>query len=264
MNEILIKDRQEGKLERVASGSEGTIFKYNDMLYKRFDNVRPTIKANKIEKVTKLQNLNIDFLVNVDSIVLDQKMNPKGYTMEKINYTQNMYTCLTDEHMSLNTKVLYLKQLQEKIKNLHNKGVTLGDLNMSNFLFDNRTDNLKFIDIDNYAIDGLKSDIKPDVLEPYYDKKINDGNEENFDKFSFAIMAIRLLTPQERNRFEWEMLKVKNGLTKDYLKETLIPALKVDPIVKEYLYHIISNDKQKEYFNDLDKLKSKESFLKVK
>ena len=264
MKEILMKDKEEKKLVKVAAGSEGIIYEYNDEIYKRFYDVEPRIIANKTKKIEKIDNLNIDFLVKANNIVLDKRMNPKGYTMEKINYDHTMYWCLKDDRMSLNTKISYLKQLQEKVKTLHKQGITVGDFNMANFLFENRTDNLKFIDIDNYGIDGLKSDIKPDVLQPYYDNKINDGNDENFDKFSFAIMAIRLLTPQEKNRFEWEMLRLKNGFDRDYLKDVLIPGLDVDKQVKEYLYHIISNDKQKEYFNDLDKLKTKDSFLRMK
>jgi hypothetical protein len=166
-----------------------------------------------------------------------------------------------------NWKILYeelLKQLQEKVKILHKKGITLGDFNMANFLFENKTDNLKFIDIDNYAIDGLKSDIKPDLFEPYFNNKIGDNNEVNFDKFNFALMAIRILAREKMSDFDYHMIKYSRDLKGDYLKDTYIPRLDVDNEIKEYLFHLISEDKNKEYFNNLDKLKSKESFIKVK
>ena len=264
MKEIMITDKQEKKLELLSTGSEGFVYDYNGEIYKKYYDIKSTVAANKTTKIEKINNLNIDFLVKVNNIVLDKRLNPKGYTMEKVDYIYDMYYSLRDKHLSLATKVSYLKQLQEKVKILHKNGITLGDFNMANFLFENKTDNLKFIDIDNYAIDGLKSDIKPDLFEPYFNNKIGDNNEVNFDKFNFALMAIRILAREKMSDFDYHMIKYSRDLKGDYLKDTYIPRLDVDNEIKEYLFHLISEDKNKEYFNNLDKLKSKESFIKVK
>lgn len=264
MKEIMITDKQEKKLELLSTGCEGFVYDYNGEIYKKYYDIKSTTAANKTTKIEKINNLNIDFLVKINCIVLDKRLNPKGYIMEKVNYTHDMYGSLRDKHISMATKVSYLKQLQEKVKILHANGITLGDFNMANFLFDVRTDNLKFIDIDNYAIAGLKSDIKSDLFETYYDDKIGDNNEFNFDKFNFALMAIRILAREKMSDFDYHMLKYKFNQENDYLKDNYIPRLDVDNEIKEYLFHLISDDKNKEYFNNLDKLKSKESFIKVK
>lgn len=141
---------------------------------------------NKFEKIVLLNDRlkNIDFVVTAECIV---KYNgkPIGYIMPYID--GELFNSLSFRKKD---NILVLKDIAEKLKELHKLGIVCGDL-IDNIMVDSNK-NIYFIDIDNFLIENLTINTKTILLKEY-EKQIQKFNYK-FDYYILNLLTLSIIT----------------------------------------------------------------------
>lgn len=178
------EELEEIKHKHFSYGSESTTHiireNENEQVMKIFK--KTSFVDNKVKKIHLIKDRLKDckYVVTADSIVTcDNSI--VGYTMPKIEGKTFYYL----EYK--NNDLLYiLKDISNKLKELHNLGVVCADFYHNIIIGEDG--NLYFIDHDNFAIDNLKVDTENQFLETYNKSiKIFD---KNFDNYLFNIFTL--------------------------------------------------------------------------
>ena len=241
-------------MRNIASGHEGTIYQINETeVIKQI--FRPT--PNKMAKINHLMQYQIENFHFPKAIYNGANFQNSAYLMDLVqNQThKNMQKAIEDQ--SVTVKINYFKQLEANLKKAHQDGISVIDLNLSNFI---PTENgLKMVDTDNYHLDNYPIDAIPINYYYYFIAKVSDKITPEIDKFSFALKLLDSLID-----IPIYYLTVKNNVIKDPL-EDLIKRLEVDAIFKEYLLQAISDSETREYAGDiLDLVTSDKQYIKYK
>ena len=141
---------------------------------------------NKTKKIILLNDRlkDVDFVITAESIV---KYNGKviGYIMPYIN--GQVFNSLSFRKKD---NILVLKDISQKLKELHKLGIVCGDI-LHNILVDSNK-NVYFIDHDNFSIDGLPIDTKNFFLQEY-EKQIKTFDYK-FDNYLLNILTLSIIT----------------------------------------------------------------------
>ena len=141
---------------------------------------------NKIKKIILLNDRlkNIDFVVTAESIVIYNDK-PIGYIMPYVD--GKIFDSLTFRKKD---NILVLKDIAQKLKELHNLGIICGDL-INNIMVDSDK-NVYFIDHDNFSVDNLSIDTKTLLLKDY-EKKIKIFDYK-FDNYLLNLITLEIIT----------------------------------------------------------------------
>lgn len=238
----------------IGKGYEGTVYKYDD---KNVVKIIKNFTDNKIKKINLLSNLKIDNFIFPDKLVTSRSEKPIGYIMEKVNTNElhNLNNTLNSD-ITLDKKIKYLKDLENKLKIAHQKGITLVDLNFTNFLID-KNDDIVVIDTDNFTYNGLKTDSFPTLYCFLYRNKVSKKIDPNMDKFSYTMKILEYLC--EESILQFDLINY-HPYRKDL--EQFIKKLDIPLDVKTLILHNISKEPNKVYFNNvLDKLSSSKKYI---
>lgn len=240
----------------IGEGSEAVVYSVNDKeAYKKFFYGTPDyILKNKQKKLHLLNEKNIEGFIKPEQLVYDMQ-GFRGYTMARINSDITALDVLLDENKSLKEKIELLKNIEQLMKNAHNKDVLLIDFNMKNFILNGN--NVKGIDVDNFMIGDYQNDLIPSSTYYYYLEKVKGNIDYNMDKFALAINALLLLS----NEYivSWHIYKKK------YDKfEELLEKLELPNNFKDYYYEILSNNNNVYLSEVLNEISSEDSFIKKK
>lgn len=165
--EISAQVLYEAKRNFLNYGGEGYIYKPDSTsIYKIFKTDEKDVLENKLAKIIKLNQLGIDFLTN-PAATLSCNHKFVGY---KMNYDEDDMNWF-NTFMTLDEKIKYLKTLKDDLLVLEQHGILYADIKDDNFLINRKTGMLKFCDIDNVQIDGLKVD-----QSQYISRCIQDNN----------------------------------------------------------------------------------------
>ena len=149
---------------------------------------------NKFEKIVLLNDRlkNIDFVVTAECII---KYNgkPIGYIMPYID--GEIFDSLSFRKKD---NILILKDIAEKVKELHKLGIVCGDL-IDNIMVDSNK-NIYFIDIDNFLIDNLTINTKTILLKEY-EKQIQKFDYK-FDYYILNLLTLSIITKIDPNYLE--------------------------------------------------------------
>lgn len=251
----------------IGNGSEGTVYDLGEKALKLFhEDIDFPVLYNKINKLFLLNQININGVVTPIELMVSDNGTPKGYTMEKIDTLTNMYIFTKSITFSLEDKIKKLKQMEELIIKIHENKITLGDMNLFNFLL-NVKGELFAIDTDNYKIENYNNDIMPSMGFPYYYENISSQINENLDKFLFGIYIIRNLTNCDDLRLDQVLMDLYPNT--NYI-ETYIEALEVNNEVKDMMIELIKKDGKFFYMpSKLDEMlprqyKREKSFIEFK
>ena len=142
---------------------ESYLYFYNNMLLKLFVSKDEDVLNNKFFILNKLfylkEYVNINEFVWPESLVKIGSIN-KGYTMEFIKNNTNLSLIFNSEKVSIEDKVFFLHTILriieriEKEEVLNSVGFQLGDIHEGNFIYDNKNNMIKVIDIDSAYING--------------------------------------------------------------------------------------------------------------
>ena len=162
------------------SGCEGNLYIYKDSLIKIFTN--KDVIQNKIAKLTLLHDLDID-IIPTSFISINGEI--KGYSMP---YLKD-YRAVNPEFLRKKKKLIILEKLNNKLDELHSKGIIYGDIRSGNILINSDLD-LVLCDIDNVSINGYGFDILGDIAKRYVRKY---GIDETLDIYSYNLYTAVLM-----------------------------------------------------------------------
>lgn len=257
MKTIIIDDVFE--FDKIGEGAEGEVFKIDDDTVYKYLKHRKT-REDKIKKIKYLKNIDLEKFVQIKDIVSDGYIEI-GYTMKlvKTNSFINVKKALNDE-ISLNEKIEYIKDIENTIKEAHNKGIVLVDMFYHNFLI-NENNKVIGIDIDNFQINGFKNNFKPVYFLKYYNNKINnDVITKDLDIVSNVLFMLHKISMPS-----FDMGRVNNYVQGDKIIEEYIKKLNISKELCELLTEIVSDSENKPYLgNYIDELKSDSEFIYFK
>lgn len=181
----------------LGSGGEGTIYPISGsngsgLVAKLYFKASDALSQTKIDELSPLDgNLFVKPQIAVSG-------DYNGYIMEELNLSDYYPIYSLYSPMFANKRGLpsdYKRKLAEKlimgVKNAHDNGIVIGDLNPFNIMVNDRLD-LKFIDVDSYQTKSYKHNDK--LLEEVRDFYFNGTVSENSDYFALSVMIFNLFT----------------------------------------------------------------------
>jgi len=206
MEILKISNKDINKLEKYnllngIHNSESNIFIYkNNELLKLFKNSFDV--ENKFYVLKKLfyikENLDFKELVLPNKLVTVDK-EPSGYLMDYIKNNTNIGVVLAHEEISFYNKKFLLIEIAnivkkiEKNKSLNELSFHLGDIHEYNFIYDNKENMIKAIDIDSSYVLGAEAPVSKFLS---YNDKLWDLK----DKYPYKIDNIRRLAKHIPNK----------------------------------------------------------------
>jgi len=162
-----LRNLEKFELKEGIHNSESNIFIYNNNeLLKLFKNTHDVI--SKFYVLNKLffikENINIEELVLPNKLVKVES-EPAGYLMDYIKNNTNIGLILNKENISFNDKKFLLIEIANILKMIENNNVLnkvgfyLGDIHEYNFIYDNKENMIKAIDIDSAYVNGAEAPV---------------------------------------------------------------------------------------------------------
>lgn len=238
----------------IGKGYEGSVYNFDD------NNVIKVVNdfnENKINKIKLLHDIKLENYIFPNKLVSLDDGTLIGYTMEKVN-TNGLKDLQNNinSNITLDKKIKYLKNLEKNLIKAHKIGMTIVDLNYSNFLV-NEDDKIIMIDTDNFTYKDYKTDNFPVLYSMLYRSKISSEITPNMDKFSFTMKLLEYLCDESILQFD---LINYHPYRKDL--EKFVNSLDIPLDVKSMILHNISDDQDKVYFgNTLNKLSSNKTHI---
>ena len=177
----------------IGNGGEGTVSSLNNgYVVKLYHNKTDAIPQNKIDELSPLDdNLFIKPLLTVHG-------DANGYIMKELNLSEYfpIYSLYSLSFANKNGFPNdYKKRISEKlikgVKNAHDNGIVIGDLNPFNIMVNSKLD-VKFIDVDSYQTKSFRHNDK--LLEDIRDYYYNGLVSKESDYFALSVIIFNLLT----------------------------------------------------------------------
>ncbi len=258
MQVISLSKREFAKLKKLELGqdifnSESVIYVYpmkkkwekKDQLLKRFYLISGVSFGNKLQTINSL--LDIKDKCDIEGLVLPNRLAAVdneivAYTMDWIKST-NLKTMLDDPKVALETKIDYLKQIGQLLRDMKNyrtyrkiSDFYLNDMHECNFVVENETNKVYAVDLDSMKINGNMT-FGSNYLSCYSPahqvgkyQTITDGRcggvllpDENTDLLCYNIMILNFLYYGRVSRMEldefYDYLEYLNeiGLNKELI-----------------------------------------------
>lgn len=176
----------------LAKGGEGELFYKNPLVYKICEPGK-MIPVDKIKELSKLDN---DRIVRPKDVLLDEKNNIIGYTMDYVPDTYvlcQIFPKAFKKRNGLTSKTIWelIQDMQKTTSFIHNKkGYLIVDYNELNLLVDKQFKNVYFIDVNSYQTPNFKATA---IMDSIRDRHCNNKFDENTDWFSFGIISFQML-----------------------------------------------------------------------
>ena len=179
----------------VVFGSDYFIYRYdNDTLFKLFRNNGQSVEewndllTNKGQKITKMSDF--DMPENYFKALVFQNGKLIGYTMENV-FKQGYKPTSKLNYKTKDKKLKLLEQERKVIDGLNKIGITYGDIEESNILYNPSNNRVMFLNIDNVRLKDKDFDSKNMYMSHYL--KNNPKHPELLDHYLFNIHTIAYL-----------------------------------------------------------------------
>ena len=190
---VFVKGGSEKNLTKnafLASGGQASIYVLNNVAYKIYTNPSDMISVAKIQELQSLTSTNI---VKPESVVLDEKNNPIGYTMKFVKDTNPLCKLFTKAFKSRNSlkrdDILKLVQrFRETMQHVHDNNILVVDVNELNFLVNDKFNEIFFIDVDSYQTPHFPATAIMESIKDVHSKKFSNLT----DWFSFAVVSFQM------------------------------------------------------------------------
>lgn len=225
------------KNEFVASGGEGEVYVKNGVAYKIYNDPSRMIPSAKIKELSVLTRPNI---INPQSVILNSKNTPVGYTMRALDQTEALCRLFTKAFRNRNNvspeQIFKLVQkFQDDVAFVHSKGILIVDMNEMNFLVNKSFDELFFIDVDSYQTPNFPATALMESIRDRHAKKgqFNIGT----DWFAWSIVTFQMFVGihpykgkhNKLTNLDDRMLKNVSVLNKDVTMPKVCYPLSVIP-----------------------------------
>lgn len=169
--EILdIRDIDFSKLEMLdIFSSESTLYFYDKLIYKLYDDLPLDTLKRKREKMYLLNQGENNFDAVIPSILIQNRDLMYGCAMEYIKNSKSLIKYKKSEMF-----ILLLYAVSLSLKKIHSdpRNIVVGDLHFNNILIDEKWHH-HFVDFDSVMIDGIKEDRLPRNLMDYVSNRGN-------------------------------------------------------------------------------------------
>ena len=174
----------------VTEGGEGKIFSKGNVVYKIYSDLKKMIPSSKIQELSILDLPNI---IRPKDILLDQKNQISGFTMDLVHGIPLCKLFTNDFRNNNKVQPTSINKLVENMINtivfIHDKKCLLVDGNEMNYLVDKKTFEIPyFIDVNSYQTPSFPATV---IMS-----SIRDWSSPTFNKltdwFSFAIVSCQL------------------------------------------------------------------------
>lgn len=237
MNRINVQDL---KYHYITFGSESIINSTKDGIFKRFlPSLNLEVKKNKEKKLILLDKIDElkKYYANINSLIYSINNDfLAGYIVKICEGLPLNEIFLLPEQ-----KINALKQLKIILNDFENYGIIYEDIHFDNIFYDEKTNKLKLIDIDNIKIDNFSIDTISFLTKYYFN---NGGKDEKKSRiYNFNLISYMLLYNCTSDyNFDY-LIKNKNNVfynkEVDNLVENLL-STKIDTLCdNEYLIDMI-------------------------
>ncbi len=174
----------------ITKGGEGEIYGKGSVIFKIYLDPKKMIPLAKIKELTEIREKNV---LNPKDIILSQKNNPIGFTMDWIKDTSPLCKLFTNAFRNKNNITPdiineLIENMRDTIFKIHEKQCLIVDGNEFNYLVDPTFKIPYFIDVDSYQTKSFPATaIMPSIVD-YHTKQFNKLS----DWFSFAIVTCQL------------------------------------------------------------------------
>lgn len=201
------------KLHKDIDNTESRLYLYNlNELLKIFKCNNEHFKTNKLYVINKLfyikDHLNLKELVLPNKLV---KINwDFGYTMDFIENNTNLALILKNKNVSIEDKLYFIKQLGYLLDKIESNDILrkinfhLGDIHEGNFIYDNKNNIIRVVDLDSSYVDFVNAPNSKfltfnDKLWSFPNKYPLDKNDrhipnKNTTILSFVYILLNFLT----------------------------------------------------------------------
>ena len=233
------------KKDFVASGGEGSVYAKGSTAYKIYADPSKMISVAKIKELSSIKEPKVIRPLN---ILLDSKNNNTiGYSMRYLKNTYSLCQAFTKSfkdrnNISPDIVLSLVRDMQNTIKHIHEKGILIVDVNEMNFLIDSKFSEVYFIDVDSYKTPSFPATALMESVRDRHSKKFSEGS----DWFSFAVVSFQLfmgihpykgkLKSSPNMSFEDRMLKNISVFNKDVGIPKICPSFDVIPEVYRKWY----------------------------
>lgn len=176
----------------LAKGGEGELFCKNSIVYK----ICEPGKMIPVDKIKELSNIDNSLIIRPKDVVLDEKNNPIGYTMDYISDTYvlcQIFPKAFKKRNGVTSKIVWelIQNMQKTTSFIHkNKGYLIVDFNELNLLVDKKFKNIYFIDVNSYQTPNYPATA---IMDSVRDRHCNNKFNENTDWFSFGIISFQMM-----------------------------------------------------------------------
>ena len=180
-----------GNKDFITQGGEGKVFGKGNYIYKIY--IKPQQKMIPDGKIDELSGLTLSNILNPLDVILDNKNNPVGFTMDWIKDTIPLCKLFTntfrDDNKITETIVIdIVESLKETINFIHENKCLIVDGNEFNYLIDKEFKVPYFIDVDSYQTKSYPATAIMPSIRDY----TNNTFSELTDWYSFAVIACQL------------------------------------------------------------------------
>ncbi len=179
------------KNDFAAEGGEGQVYLWNDLAIKLYKDPARALVKGKLEELAVFDH---DQILRPLYLAVDEKGQPLGYAMKRLNNAVSLCKLFTNEFRNRNgigprdTGEL-IKNIEQVLKHIHAAGCLMVDVNDMNILVDEAS--LKkpmFIDVDSYQTRSYPAAAMMAAFRDYHSPTLSELS----DWFSFSILAFQL------------------------------------------------------------------------
>jgi hypothetical protein len=202
-----------GNKNFVAKGGEGSVYVKGKTAYKIYEDPANMIPEAKIKELSVLSDSRF---IKPESLVLDKKNRPVGYSMKYVKDTTPLARLFTKTFKQKNNitpeKTIELtKKLQDMMAFAHSKNTLIVDVNEQNFLANKDLNDFYAIDINSYQTKHYPATALMQSVRDFHTKEFS----EETDWFSWAVITFQLLTgihPYKGNHPDYSSMAVADRL----------------------------------------------------
>lgn len=196
MSETYVIKGNKVKLDQndfIASGGQGSVFRYKDHAVKIYHDPNNMIPLDKLRELSTLDRPNI---LGPRNIVTDKHDRAVGYTMPFVDNTNPLCQLFVrnfreDNNISPQDIVDLVKTMQETITFIHGHDCVMVDGNEMNYLVSHNCRTPYFLDVDSWAT--KKHPKATVIMESIRDRLVKNGQYNKLsDWFAFAVVITQL------------------------------------------------------------------------
>lgn len=178
------------KKDFIAKGGEGSIYGKNNIIYKIYEDRSKVILPSKIKELSVFNHNT--YIINPQSMLLDKRNRPVGFTMDWIKNTIALCKLFTtsywdEHHIKVSTILAIIDGIKKIITEAHKNKCLIVDGNELNYIIKSQKTPY-CIDVDSWETPSFSATAIMPSIRDYHAKKF----DTNTDWFSFAIIACQL------------------------------------------------------------------------